>query len=93
MEFLTEVVLTVPPGASEDEIARRRQAEAERARQLAGDGHLIRLWRPHEEGWRNIGLWRASDQAELAAVLETLPLHDWMSVTIRPLAPHPNDPQ
>jgi hypothetical protein len=30
MEFLTEVLLTVPPGTPDDEVARRRGAEAAR---------------------------------------------------------------
>ncbi|CCG02382.1 muconolactone Delta-isomerase family protein [Blastococcus saxobsidens] len=92
MEFLTEVLLTVPPGTRDDEIARRRAAEAGRARELAGQGHLLRLWRPAEAGWRNIGLWSARDEDELRALLRTLPLFDWMAVTIRPLGPHPSDP-
>lgn len=92
MEFLTEILLTVPPGTPEDEVARRRAAEAARARQLAGQGHLLRLWRPAEDGWRNIGLWSARDEDELRALLRTLPLFDWMTVTVRSLGAHPSDP-
>jgi muconolactone D-isomerase len=92
MEFLTEVLLTVPPGTPDDEVARRRAAEGARARELAGQGHLLRLWRPAEDGWRNIGLWSASDEDELRALLGTLPLFDWMTVSIRRLRPHPSDP-
>ena len=70
-------------------------AEALRAAELAKAGHLIRLWRPPLKPgeWRSIGLFRAADEAELRQILDSLPLHIWMKVTITPLTPHPNDPQ
>ena len=91
MEFLTQITTTVPPGA-EEEFERRFRAEAARARELHASGHLVRLWRPVGEK-RSIGLWRADDAAALEAeVLKTLPLRDWMTITVTPLEPHPNDP-
>jgi muconolactone D-isomerase len=69
--------------------------EAIRATELAKAGHLVRLWRsPLEPGeWRRIGIFRAADEAELRQVLDSLPLHVWMNVTITPLNPHRNDPE
>ncbi|QRP50852.1 hypothetical protein I6J71_18270 [Amycolatopsis sp. FDAARGOS 1241] len=42
---------------------------------------------------RSVGLGRADDEADLRRnVLGTLPLHDWMTLAVTPLEPHPNDP-
>jgi muconolactone D-isomerase len=91
-EFLVRITTTVPDGTAPAEVDRRRAAEAVRARELAATGHLGRLWRPVGE-LRSIGLWRADTEAALRSdVLGTLPLHDWMTVEITALEPHPNDP-
>jgi muconolactone D-isomerase len=91
-EFLVEITTTVPEGTGQDEVDRRRTAEAVRARELAATGHLARLWRPVGE-LRSIGVWCAADEEELhEKVLGTLPLRPWMSLTVTPLESHPNDP-
>lgn len=91
-EFLVEITTTVPEGTSQDEVDRRRAAEAVRARELAGSGNLARLWRPVGE-LRSIGVWRAADEDELhEKVLGTLPLSPWMTFTVTALESHPNDP-
>lgn len=94
MEYLTDLVTTVPEGTSPVKVDELRAAEAVRAAELAKAGHLVRLWRPPlgPGEWRSIGLFRASDEAELREVLASLPLHIWMKVTITPLTPHPDDP-
>ena len=53
------------------------------------------LWRPPLEPgeWRSIGLFQAANETEIRKLLDSLPLHIWMKVTITPLTPHPNDPQ
>lgn len=95
MEYLVDLVTSVPEGTSPDKIDELRAAEALRAAELAKEGHLVRLWRPplRPGEWRSIGLFRAADEAELREVLDSLPLHIWMKVTITPLTPHPNDPE
>ena len=95
MEYLTDLVTTVPEGTSPIKVDELRAAEAVRAAELAKAGHLVRLWRPPlaPGEWRSIGLFRAADEAELREVLASMPLHIWMKVTITPLTPHPNDPQ
>ena len=57
MEFLVDLVTTVPKGTSQEEIDNRRAAEAVRAAELAKAGHLVRLWRPPlgPGEWRSIG--------------------------------------
>ncbi|MEU5279970.1 muconolactone Delta-isomerase family protein [Streptomyces asoensis] len=91
-EFLVEITTTVPEGTPQQQVDERRAAEAVRARELAAAGHLARLWRPVGE-LRSIGVWCADDETELhEKVLGTLPLRPWMSLTVTPLQPHPNDP-
>lgn len=95
MEYLTDMVTTVPEGTSSAKVDELRAAEALRAAELAKAGHLMRLWRPPLKPgeWRSIGLFRADDETELRQILDSLPLHIWMKVSITPLTPHPNDPQ
>lgn len=91
-EFLVEITTTIPEGTTQDEVDRRRAAEAVRAAELAANGNLARLWRPVGE-LRSIGIWLAADEDELhEKVLGTLPLRPWMTLTITPLQSHPNDP-
>ncbi|MCO6000013.1 muconolactone Delta-isomerase family protein [Actinoallomurus rhizosphaericola] len=91
-EFLVQIITSVPEGTDPAEVDRRRAAEAVRAGELAATGHLVRLWRPVGE-LRSIGIWRATDETELhEKVLGTLPLREWMTFTVTPLTPHPNDP-
>ncbi|MEU1629808.1 muconolactone Delta-isomerase family protein [Streptomyces sp. NPDC020096] len=91
-EFLVEITTTIPEGAEEAEVDRRRAAEAVRAAELAAAGHLFRLWRPVGE-LRSLGIWRAADEADLhEKVLGTLPLRPWMNVKVTPLQSHPNGP-
>ena len=95
MEYLAEMVTTVPEGTGPAKVDELRAAEAVRAADLAKAGHLVRLWRPPlgPGEWRSIGLFRAADETELHKILASLPLHIWMKVTITPLTPHPNDPE
>jgi muconolactone D-isomerase len=94
MEFLVDMVTTVPHDTSEEEIARMREREAVRAAQLAAQGNLLRLWRPPlaPGEWRTWGLFSASDEDELETALASMPLRAWRRDTVTPLSPHPNDP-
>ena len=94
MEFLVEFDLHVPLGTPESEITQRYGAEAAASANLAREGHLVRLWRPPMEPGerRALGLYCADSRAQLEALLDALPLSDWMHTTITLLEPHPNDP-
>jgi len=46
MEFLVDMVTTVPPGTSDADVAAIRAREAAHSTELASEGHLLRLWRP-----------------------------------------------
>jgi muconolactone delta-isomerase len=94
MEFLVEFDVNVPAGASASEVDGRERAEAFAAEKLVDEGHLVRVWKPPAGDGENkaLGLYSADDQAQLADLLDALPLRDWMQVTVTPLAAHPNDP-
>ena len=90
-EFLVTFTTTVPAGTPPQVVADTEAREAQRARELAKHGKLLRLWRLPGEG-RVLGLYRAADAAGMQVILEALPLYAWMSVQTTPLSPHPSDP-
>src|SRR5262245_22610029 len=94
MEFLTTFDVQVPDGATAAAVQEMLDAEARRARDLAEDGDLVRLWRlasPPERP-RALGLWRTRGADQLGAALESLPMIAWMTIDTTPLSEHPSDP-
>jgi muconolactone delta-isomerase len=94
VEYLIAMTIRVPAGTPDPAVADTDRREAERARELAAEGHLMRLWvLPAASGGRHaLGLWSAADAAGMRAVLESLPLYSWMAAEATPLSPHPSDP-
>jgi len=90
-EFLTTFTIAIPAGTPIQTAGQIEAREAARAKELAGQGHLLRLWRLPGEG-RALGLWQARDATEMQAILTSLPLDAWMTVQTTPLTPHPSDP-
>ena len=90
-EFLTTFNIAIPDGTPARAVEDTKAREAERAYELAGQGHLLRLWALPGEG-RSLGLWQAQDAAEMHAILKSLPLDAWMTVQTTPLTRHPSDP-
>ena len=90
-EFLTTFAIAVPEGTPSRAVEETEEREAERAKELAGQAHLRRLWTLPGQG-RALGLWRAGDPAEMQAILRSLPLDPWMTVQTTPLSRHPSDP-
>src|SRR6266571_5792990 len=94
MEFLVDMVTTVPDGTTDAEVDAIRAREAARSRDLTAQGHLLRLWRPPLDAgeWRTWGLFQAADATELESVLSSMPLRVWRHDTVTPLTAHPSDP-
>jgi muconolactone D-isomerase len=94
MEFLVQFEFDVPDGVAASEVDDRERAEAAAADTLADEGHLVRLWQASVGAGRTttLGLYRAGSKAELDRLLGSLPLYEWMRISITPLAQHPNDP-
>lgn len=93
-EFFTVFTIQIPPDVSPDEVGAITAREAARAGELADQGALVRLWQlPAAAGQpRTLGLWRAADQLQMHAILDSLPMASWMTVQTTPLAVHPSDP-
>jgi muconolactone delta-isomerase len=94
MEYLVTMTTHVPDGTPQQEIDDVRAREAAHSRELAAEGHLLRLWRPPLQPgeWRTLGLFAAGDDRQLQQVLASMPLRIWRTDDVTPLAPHPNDP-
>ena len=94
MEYLVTMTTHVPQGTAEDAVTDVRAREAVRSRELAAQGHLLRLWRPPLQPgeWRTLGLFAADDAARLEDVLASMPLRVWRTDNVTPLVSHPNDP-
>src|SRR5262250_4025756 len=94
MEYLVTMTTRVPEGTPDETVQDVRAREAARARELAAQGHLLRLWRPPLQPgeWRTLGLFSASDAGQLEDVLASMPLRVWRTDEVTPLTPHPNDP-
>lgn len=94
VEYLVTMTTVVPDGTTDPTIAEVRTREAARSRELAADGHLLRLWRPPLQPgeWRTLGLFSAADEVELEDILASMPLRIWRSDHVVPLSEHPNDP-
>jgi muconolactone delta-isomerase len=90
-EFFTTFTLSVPDGTPAQTVEDVTAREAERAKALAEEGRLQRLWRLPGEG-RSLGLWRSRDSEQMHDILESLPLRAWIVVETVPLSPHPSDP-
>jgi muconolactone delta-isomerase len=94
MEYLVTMTTRVPDGTSEETVSDVRAREAVRSRELAAQGHLLRLWRPPLQPgqWRTLGLFAAGDDGQLEKVLASMPLRVWRTDEVTPLSPHRNDP-
>jgi muconolactone delta-isomerase len=82
--------LAVPPGTPDQTVQDTKAREAQAARELVGQRHLLRLWALPDG--RALGLYQARDAAQMEAILASLPLAPWMTVDTTPLSPHPSDP-
>jgi muconolactone delta-isomerase len=94
VDFLVTMTTQVPAGTSEAAVQDIRTQEAARARELAAQRHLLRLWRPPLQPgeWRTLGLFAATDADQLEQILASMPLRVWRTDEVTPLSPHPNDP-
>lgn len=94
MEFLVTMTTHVPGGTPAEEVDDVRAREAAHTRELAAQGHVLRLWRPPLAAgeWRTIGLLAASGAAELERVLASMPLRVWRTDEVKELKNHANDP-
>lgn len=92
MEFLVNIKLRWPDGLGADQRQKISEAEWARAKQLASEGKLVRMWRI-PCCFANWGLWRASDATDLHETISSLPAFPYMTqIDVHPLARHKVDP-
>ena len=91
MEFLLKIKVTFPPDGDPEEKARRIAAEGVRARELAAEGIIKRVWRIPGQ-WANYGIWEAPDATTIHDAVTSLPMWPYLDVEVHPLGDHPNDP-
>ncbi len=91
MEFLLHIKVTFPPDGDPEEKARRIAAEGVRARELAAEGIIKRVWRIPGQ-WANWGIWEAPDATTIHNAVTSLPMWPYLDVEVHPLGDHPNDP-
>ena len=93
-EFLIAMTITIPDETPSGVVDDTLNREAQHARELSSQGHLRRLWALAAKApvRRTLGLWNAHDPGELSRIVESLPLHAWMTTTTTELSPHPSDP-
>ncbi|RZU22184.1 muconolactone delta-isomerase [Kribbella rubisoli] len=89
-EYFTIFSLTIPEGTAPQFVDEKVAGEATSTRRLAAEGKLIRLWK-RADG-RALGLWQADSPEEMATILKSLPLADWLETDTIPLTAHPSDP-
>jgi len=94
VEYIVTMTTHMPAGTPDEDVENTRAREASRARELADEGHLLRLWRPplHEGEWRTVRLFAAADDTDLEKALASMPLRMWRTDEVTPLGAHPNDP-
>src|SRR4051794_33319522 len=71
-EYLVTFIIDMPGGTSDADRDEMFAREADRARQLAARGRLVRLWALAPG--RTIGLWQATGAGEMDDILQSLPL-------------------
>ena len=94
MEYLVTMTTHVPDGTPDKTVDDVRAREGVHTRELAAQGHVLRLWRPPlaPGEWRTLGLFAAADAADLERVLASMPLRIWRRDEVKQLTSHPNDP-
>ena len=91
MEFLVQIDVKLPSDFDQVRKEELIRAEAVRAKELAAQGCISRLWRIPGR-WSNVGIWSAEDATCLHEAIASLPLYPWLDVVVTPLALHQSDP-
>ena len=90
-EYFTWFTFAIPLDADARSVDDAKAREADRTRELAEEGRLLRLWTLPGDA-RAFGLWSAMDADMLNADLASLPMIDWLEIDLTRLAVHPSDP-
>jgi muconolactone D-isomerase len=88
LKFLVQITVDLSALPPEPQRAQLLQAELERGRELLDSGSIWAIWRL-PGGLRNVGIWEVRDATELHDLIASLPLFNWLTADVTPLAEHP----
>jgi muconolactone delta-isomerase len=93
MEYLVTMTTHVPAETPGQTVAGTRAHQAAHSSELAGQGHLLRLWRPplRPGESRPLDCSAPRNLAEVQAIRKPMPLDAWMAVQTAPLTPYQID--
>jgi muconolactone delta-isomerase len=93
MEYLVTMTTHVPEETPGQTVAGIRAHQAAHSSELAGQGHLLRLWRPplRPGESRSRGCSASRNLAEAQAIPKPMPLDAWMAVQNRAAHPYQID--
>ena len=89
MEYLVTMTTHVPEETPGQTVAGIRAHQAAHLSELAGQGRLLRLWRPplRPGESRPLGCSAPRNLAETPAIVKPMPLDAWMALQTAPLPP------
>lgn len=89
MLFQVSIELHIPHDLDPQTLTALREAERDRAHALQRAGTVRHIWRVVGRV-ASVGIWEADSHEELHEAISSLPLFPYFSVTVTPLARHPN---
>jgi muconolactone D-isomerase len=89
MLFQVEMEVRLPHDMAPDAADALKRVERERAQQLQRDGKWRHLWRVVGQ-YSNISVFDVESPEELHAILTSLPLFPFMTITVTALCRHPS---
>jgi muconolactone D-isomerase len=89
MLYCVRMEVCLPHDADPARIDRLKADEKARAQDLQREGKWIHLWRVAGR-YANVSVLDVADHDELHGILSSLPLFQFMDITVTPLARHPS---
>lgn len=89
MLFMVRMTVKLPHDLPAADATRLKQAEKELAQELQRQGTWRHLWRIAGL-YANVSIFDVADNAELHALLLSLPLFPYMRIAVTPLCRHPS---
>lgn len=89
MLFMTRMQVEFPPHLSPEQVADLQAREKEYSGNLQRQNTILGIWRIVGQ-YANHALFDVPDNDTLHEVLSGFPMYPYMSITVTPLAKHPN---
>ncbi|MFC7401419.1 muconolactone Delta-isomerase [Citricoccus sp. GCM10030269] len=89
MLFLARMDVTFPDSMSDEAKAELMAREKEYSGNLQAEGRMRDIWRVVGE-YANYSVYDVADNDELHTILSGFPMYPYMSISVTPLAKHPN---